>query len=243
MRSSRFDEAAGRYPRRVKIAVVTNDHNYVGREYSAALDAAGIRHDVLRIGTHPETNEIEEARCGGLWRPLPQDPPRAHAAVHRFASLADPALLRHLDDASYDLGVQGGTGILKPAVFERFRLGMLNIHPGRLPAYRGCSAPEWQLWEGRPITLTCHLVDAGIDTGPILAMRTLDLQGLGYAATRARIYPEAAAFLVDEVRGILDAGGAFPRPPVAQGAEGACYRDYIGDERIDALRERMARPD
>lgn len=48
--------------------------------------------------------------------------------------------------------------------------GILNVHPGALPGYRGLFAPFWQALAAEPeLVSTLHRVDAGIDTGPILA--------------------------------------------------------------------------
>jgi len=49
--------------------------------------------------------------------------------------------------------------------------GIINVHPGPLPEYRGLYAPFWQMTRGNP-TLRCtvHLVDPGIDTGPLLSI-------------------------------------------------------------------------
>ena len=48
--------------------------------------------------------------------------------------------------------------------------GILNVHPGPLPGFRGLFAPFWQAMAGEPdLVSTLHCVDAGIDTGPILA--------------------------------------------------------------------------
>jgi methionyl-tRNA formyltransferase len=48
---------------------------------------------------------------------------------------------------------------------------ILNLHPGRLPYYRGVRPINWALRNGdRTHGLTIHQVDAGVDTGPIVAM-------------------------------------------------------------------------
>lgn len=50
------------------------------------------------------------------------------------------------------------------------QLTIVNFHPGPLPKYKGPSAIEWQIkHHEKEIGMTAHLVDAGIDTGPIIA--------------------------------------------------------------------------
>lgn len=46
--------------------------------------------------------------------------------------------------------------------------GILNIHPGILPKYRGCSAVEWSLYNNDPVGNTAHFMDSDYDTGPII---------------------------------------------------------------------------
>jgi len=219
----------------MKTAVVMNQHAWAGREYSAALAAAGIAHHVIEIGSYPAVDSVEDERCEGMWQP----PVLGHAPLitrHAFDSLKSEALHTFLQEEQFDLGIQGGTGILREVVFGSFRLGMLNFHPGDLPAYRGCSAPEWQLANGDPVVITCHLVDDGIDTGRILAKRTFSAGGKTYAEIRAGLYPFTAGFVAEMVSAIKDNGNEFPSQPLVQDESLATYRQFIGEERILELR-------
>ena len=47
--------------------------------------------------------------------------------------------------------------------------GVINIHPGYLPVYRGCSAVEWALIEGNSVVNTIHFMNSEYDSGPIIA--------------------------------------------------------------------------
>jgi methionyl-tRNA formyltransferase len=68
------------------------------------------------------------------------------------------------------LVLYGFNWILPPAVFRVPRFGTVNIHPSRLPRYRGPAPVHWAIRNGDPdIGVTIHRVDAGIDTGPVLA--------------------------------------------------------------------------
>ena len=46
--------------------------------------------------------------------------------------------------------------------------GIINIHPGILPDYRGCSCVEWALLNNDMIGNTAHFMDLNYDTGPII---------------------------------------------------------------------------
>ena len=60
--------------------------------------------------------------------------------------------------------------ILTAAFLDRFEEAVVNVHPSLLPSFPGAHAVEEQLAAGvRESGATVHLVDAGIDSGPILA--------------------------------------------------------------------------
>jgi len=60
--------------------------------------------------------------------------------------------------------------LLTPAFLERFPDAVVNVHPSLLPAFPGARAVEEQLDAGVAETgATVHLVDEGVDSGPILA--------------------------------------------------------------------------
>ena len=67
-----------------------------------------------------------------------------------------------------DLVVYSGGGILKSDFIKAARYGVLNAHSGPLPFFRGMNCLEWTLLHDVKPEVTVHLIDAGIDTGPIL---------------------------------------------------------------------------
>ncbi|MFI1912087.1 phosphoribosylglycinamide formyltransferase [Nocardia sp. NPDC020380] len=70
-----------------------------------------------------------------------------------------------------DLVVSAGfMKILGPAFMDRFRGRIINTHPALLPAFPGAHGVRDALAYGVRVTgSTVHLVDSGVDTGPILA--------------------------------------------------------------------------
>lgn len=58
---------------------------------------------------------------------------------------------------------------LKAEFLDLFDGGVINIHPGFLPNYRGSSAVEWSLLERSGIVNTIHYMDPEYDSGPIIA--------------------------------------------------------------------------
>ncbi len=91
--------------------------------------------------------------------------------VRHVASVNAPettALLRELDPT---VVVVNGTRIIADAVLTSLPCPFINIHAGITPRYRGVHGGYWAMAEGRPdlVGTTVHLVDAGIDTGGVLA--------------------------------------------------------------------------
>jgi phosphoribosylglycinamide formyltransferase-1 len=76
-----------------------------------------------------------------------------------------------------DLVVSAGfMKILGPQFLSHFNGRVVNTHPALLPAFPGAHAvPEALAYGVRVTGCTVHLVDAGVDTGPILAQRAVEV--------------------------------------------------------------------
>lgn len=53
-------------------------------------------------------------------------------------------------------------------ILKTTKKGVVNIHPGILPNYRGCSCVEWAILNDDPVGNTAHFMDSDYDTGPII---------------------------------------------------------------------------
>jgi len=78
-----------------------------------------------------------------------------------------------LKEMEPDLGVLGGTRIIRNRVLEIPPDGMLNSHPGLLPEVRGSASVAWSVYHDVPIGSTCHFIDPDIDTGDIVLKRVI----------------------------------------------------------------------
>ena len=63
--------------------------------------------------------------------------------------------------------------ILREPILRASRCGVVNVHAAPLPEYRGNHATRWALYHDEPLCVSAHIVDKGIDTGPILARQHL----------------------------------------------------------------------
>ncbi len=118
----------------------------------------------------------------------------------------DAAMAAWLREHGVELVVLAGyMHILTPAFLERFPGRVLNVHPSLLPAFPGAHAVEDQLAAGvDEAGVTVHLVDEGVDTGPILLQERVPVQPGDTAETlHARIKEIEHRLLPAAVEGIL----------------------------------------
>ena len=95
-------------------------------------------------------------------------------ALHRLVPAgrcSDPQEVALMSSARPDVVLVFGTGILREPFLSAFAGRILNIHLGLSPYYRGAGTNFWPLVNREPeyVGATIHYLDAGIDTGPILA--------------------------------------------------------------------------
>jgi folate-dependent phosphoribosylglycinamide formyltransferase PurN len=105
-------------------------------------------------------------------------PPRWPADLRTVASHNGPeceALLRSLRP---DVVAVYGTVMIRPPIIRLARRGVLNMHTGLSPRYRGSDTIFWPIHNGEPewVGVTVHVLDEGIDSGPIVqtARPTID---------------------------------------------------------------------
>jgi len=88
------------------------------------------------------------------------------------ARLREPEIYEEILSLRADLAFSIMFGyILKPDLIESFPSGVLNLHPSYLPFNRGQYPNVWSIVDGTPAGVTLHYIDAGIDTGDIIAQR------------------------------------------------------------------------
>jgi hypothetical protein len=73
--------------------------------------------------------------------------------------------------------VNCGAGIFRKKLTSEKGLYILNAHAGKLPDYRNMNVVDWALLNNAPVTGTIHLINEGIDTGPVLYEEVFDLSG------------------------------------------------------------------
>jgi phosphoribosylglycinamide formyltransferase-1 len=107
-----------------------------------------------------------------------------------------------LEANDVDLVVMAGFGtIFEKPIHDAFPGRILNTHPALLPAFPGAHAVRDALAAGVAVTgSTVHLVDAGVDTGPVLAQREVPVEpGDDEASLHERIKTVERQLLVETV--------------------------------------------
>jgi methionyl-tRNA formyltransferase len=117
-----------------------------------------------------------------------------------------PTCRQFLEVLSPDLVVLGGTRIIRPPLLAIPPLGTVNAHPGLLPQLRGSSSVGWALYKDLPIGSTTHLVEAGIDTGPIILSRELPVHRGDTYETLVRRVLTLSGELMAETLALVEAG-------------------------------------
>jgi phosphoribosylglycinamide formyltransferase-1 len=139
-------------------------------------EAAGVDIGVFRLEDHPD----REAR--------------------------DAAMADWLADRGVELVVCAGYMHLLTAPFlDRFPERVLNVHPSLLPAFPGARAVDDALAAGVDVTgVTVHLVDSGLDTGPVVAREKVPVEPRETLLDRLhavehRLLPSVTRQLLDRV--------------------------------------------
>lgn len=82
-----------------------------------------------------------------------------------------PDVIKIIDEHNPDLIAVFGTSLIKGDLLTKGRLGIINLHGGLSPEYRGADCTFWALYNQEPEKVGCtiHYINAGIDTGNIIA--------------------------------------------------------------------------
>ena len=131
---------------------------------------------------HRRLLETPVALARSVWRRI-----RAHRLLASHLGAGTKRLLtthrdsektrRFVSNIGTDILILAGVGLVGRELLEIPRLGSLNAHPGLVPWVRGNGAVCNAILRGVAIGASCHRVDPGIDTGPVISRRLLQIRG------------------------------------------------------------------
>jgi phosphoribosylglycinamide formyltransferase-1 len=144
-----------------------------GTNLQALLDSVhGREIEVVAVaGDQPSAGALERARAAGV-------PSRVFLRSEFGARTArDAAMGDWLVEQGVELVVLAGyMAILDAGFVARFPDRILNVHPSLLPAFPGVRAIEQAVEHGvKVFGVTVHFVDAGVDSGPVILQRAVEL--------------------------------------------------------------------
>lgn len=168
MESSRLD-----LPTPVRLVVLASGSGTLLQALLDATERPGYPAEVVAVGTDRAGVEaLARATRAGV----PQFTVRLENHPDRAAW--DKALTEAAGAYQPDLVVSAGfLKILGAAFLERFTNRVINTHPALLPSFPGMHAVADALALGVKVTgSTVHFVDAGVDTGPIIAQQAVPVE-------------------------------------------------------------------
>jgi formyltetrahydrofolate-dependent phosphoribosylglycinamide formyltransferase len=181
---------------RARVAVLLSGTGSLSAALLAATDDPAYPAVVVAVGADRDAPGLGHARARGI--------PTFVCAVGDFPERADwdRALAAQL--AAHDPALVVSAGFMKivgPAVLDVFGGRLINTHPALLPAFPGAHAVRDALAAGVSVTgATVHVVDAGVDTGPVLGQREVAvLPGDDEARLHERIKDVERELLVQTV--------------------------------------------
>jgi len=140
-----------------------------GSNLAAVLRAIDAGHCAAEVGLVVS----DRADAAGLATAAERGIRTAVVALREHASRDEwnAALARKVAEGEPDLVVLAGfMRVVGPAFLARFPNRVINVHPALLPLFPGTHGPADAIAAGVRISgCTVHVVDAGVDTGPILA--------------------------------------------------------------------------
>jgi len=158
---------------------------------------------VVAVGTDRDCRALEIAEAASL----PSFTTRVgdHADRDAWDAAITDAAAAHQPDLVVSAGFMK---ILGPQFLSRFPGRVVNTHPALLPAFPGAHAvPDTLAYGVRVTGCTVHLVDAGMDTGPILAQEAVDvLDDDDESALHERIKVVERRLLVDVLAAMATRG-------------------------------------
>ena len=174
---------------------------------------------------------------GPVFRRLRATCRRHSIPFHRTADVMDAGTLAFARDFRPDVIVSLCHQILKEPLISLAPLGIVNVHPGVLPAFRGIQPYFWELSEGSGLAgATLHLIeDERIDAGGVLGRTTFRTRPGMSVQLNYYLTIRSASALLPSCLEALEGGRLRPEP---QDPEAGAYFRWPDSAAFERLRER-----
>ena len=140
------------------------------------------------------------------------------------------AAIRH---TRADIGISALFGyILRPEFVNLLPLECVNLHPSMLPYNRGAHPNVWSIIEDTPAGVTMHYIDAGVDTGDVIAQQEIPIEPHDTGDTLYHKLEQAAVALFETTWPLIRIGTAARIPQARNAGTHHRVRDI---DRIDEI--------
>jgi phosphoribosylglycinamide formyltransferase 1 len=206
-------------PKGLKLAVLASG---TGTNLQALIDRVHDRQGIEIVAVasdKPEAPALERARAAGVMTsvfPTGDFPDR----VARDEAMADWIVGRR----AQLVVLAGYMQLVSPGFLSRFPGAVINVHPALLPSFQGLDAVGQALAYGvKVFGVTVHFVDEGVDTGPVILQRAIELPDARVPedvlphlhAIEHQLLPEAVRLIA---RGAVQIDPQHPRRVVVTGS-------------------------
>lgn len=134
---------------------------------------------------------------------------------------------------SIDVLLNAGTPRkLSKSLLTSAKYGVVNVHPGSLPEYRGCSAVEWAIFNDERIINTAHFMNEEYDQGPIIKNEKYKFSiNNNYQDIRVKVYKKGCLLAGKALKLVLD-NKIKPKNGIRQNESKAKYWQPISDDKF-----------
>jgi len=181
-----------------------------------ALEAlASSRHEVTAVFTQPDK---PKGRGKAMqFTPVKEVALRENIPVYQPKKVRDPEVIQKIRELAPDVLVVVAFGqIIPQEILDIAPYGCINVHGSLLPKYRGAAPIQWAVIDGEKESgVTTMQMDAGLDTGPMLMKRSVEITPEDTAGDLTETLSRVGAEMLIEY---LRDPEAFPPLPQPEGA-------------------------
>lgn len=110
--------------------------------------------------------------------------PKKYENREQFEKEVYSVLKKHKTDLVVAAGYMR---IITPYLIGKYKNSIINIHPALLPSFPGINAQKQAFEHGVKLTgCTAHFIDSGVDTGPIIVQRSVEILDTDTVVTLSR---------------------------------------------------------
>lgn len=214
----------------MRILLLAN--NWVGWKVAEFLRQQNV--DIVGLIIHPTEKQKYTEQIVSTLKLMP-------SCIFDGSKLSDKKILRTIEALKPELGISILFDyILQPDFLNLFPRGCINLHPSYLPFGRGSYPNVFSIIEGEPAGVTLHYLDAGIDTGDIIAQTKVSVKLTDTGKTLYRKLERASIRLFQKTWPDFLSGKTVRTPQKLIAGSQHRYKDVEKYDQIDLQKKYQA---